>query len=325
MPVNTFDNPQAALSFLFSELTFVEQEVLRQPYPEIKYPSILPVSTEASDWAESIAFKTIDFAGEPELLADRAQDVPLLDVASSKGSVSVHDYALGYSYTLAELGKAQELAQNSRSAAINYLAEKPNGVRQSVEQFLDKAFIQGDGRTLDVGTGLINDAGVPTASTGQFLPSGSDKTIDTILSGSDPNVVAQELLALFNGAVEEVRVSQVNTIFRPTHILLPPKQFGKMRTFRIPNTAETLISYLERVINITFDELIHLRGAGAGGNDRMMVYTRDDKYVKAHMPLPFTLQPPETQNNLKFISGGMVRIAGTEIRIPQQHLYVDDV
>lgn len=322
----TFDaRAQAALSFLFSELTYVEQEVLRQPYPEIRYPEIVPVDTSAPDFAESIAFKTFDFSGEPKLLGDRGNDVPLIETASSKGSVSVHEYALGYDYTLTEVMKAQELARNSRSAAINYLAEKPNAVRQSTEQFLDKAFFLGDGKTADVTTGLLNDAAVPTDTTGSFLPGGSDKTIQEILNGSDAEAVANELLLLFNRAILQVYVTQTNSIYRPTHILLPVTQYGEMTTFRVPNTTDTLVSYLERVLNIKFEPLLHLAGIGAGGTDRMVVYTRDSKYVKGHMPYSFQLQAPATSNNITFVSAGMVRIAGTEIRIPKQHLYVDGV
>lgn len=324
--MQTFDaKAQAALSFLFSELTYVEQEVLRQPYPEIKYPSILPVDTSAPEFADSIAFKTLDFSGKPKLLGARSGDIPLVEVASSKGSVTVHTYSLGYDYSIIEVGKAQELARQSRSAAINYLAEKANATRQSTEQFLNEAFFIGDDRTADVKTGLLNDADVPTDVTGSFLPGGTDKTIATILSGADPEVVTNELLQLFNRAVERVRVTQTNTIYRPTHILLPPEQLGQMRTYRIPNTSETMITYLEKVINITFDELISLKGIGAGATDRMMVYTRDQKYVKAHMPMAFNLQAPATSDNVTFTSAGLVRIAGTELRIPKMHLYVDGV
>mgnify|MGYP000364892812 CR=1 FL=1 len=326
--MNTMDaKAQAALSFLFSELTYVEQEVLRQPYPEIKYPRILPVDTSAPDYIEAIAFKTLDFSGRPQRLGDRSQDIPLVDVGSSKGSVSVETYAQGYDYTLIEVGKAMEMAQQSRSAAINLLAEKASAARQTTEQFLNEMFFIGDqvGNGFDLNSGLLNDDDVPTYTSGEFLPGGTDKTIDEILDGSDPDAVANELLQLFNQAVEQVRVTQTNTIYRPTHILLPPLQLGKMRTYRIPNTAETLISYLERVINITFDELIHLQGQGASGGDRMMVYTRDEKFVKAHMPMPFQLQAPATRDNVVFQSAGIVRVAGTELRIPKQHAYVDGV
>ena len=66
--MKTFDaSPQAQLGFLLGQLTYVEQEVLRQPYPEIKYPSILAVDTSAPDYTESIAFNL------PRQLRDAAE------------------------------------------------------------------------------------------------------------------------------------------------------------------------------------------------------------------------------------------------------------
>ncbi|MHA7916006.1 major capsid family protein [Alloalcanivorax xenomutans] len=320
---------RAALSFLLSELTYVEQDVLRQPYPEIKYPSIIPISTEAGAYADSIAFKTLDFKGEPKLLGGKSGDVPLVELASGKGSVTVHTYSLGYDWSLIEAGKAQELAKMSRSAAINYLAEKPQAVRQLTEQFLDKAFFIGDSRTADVKTGLLNDPTVAVTDTGSLM-GGPSMTIDQIIAQADKEKASQDLLALINNAILRVYITQTNTIFRPTHILLPALQYGKLMTTRIPNTAETFMSYLRKVLSeqgnsITFEPLIHLAGRGAGGTDRMMVYTRDQKYVKGHMPMPFGLQPPATADNITFVSAGLVRIAGTELRIPKQHLYVDGV
>lgn len=319
---------QAALSFLFSESTYVEQEVLQQPYPEIMYPKIVPIDTSAPAFADSIAFKTFDFRGEPKLLGDRAGDIPLVEIASSKGSVTIHTYAEGYDYTIIEIGKAMEIAKNSRTNALNILTEKPEAVRMLIEQFLDKAFFLGDGRTVDVKTGLLNDANVPTTSTGTLL-GGSDETITEIINdigtGRTAEAAAQDLLSIFNNAILEVFVTQTNSIFRPSHVLLPLIPYGKLSVQRIPNTTDTLISYLERVLKIKFEPLLHLAGIGAGGTDRGMVYTRNPKYVKGHMPMPFNLQAPATKDNVSFISAGLVRIAGTEIRIPKQHLYIDNI
>jgi hypothetical protein len=316
---------QAALAWLTSELSHVEQQVLRQPYPEIKYPRILPVDTSAPDWANSVEYKTLDFSGDPESYSNHGGDIPLVEIAGSKRGISVHQYALGYTYSMQDIEQAQYVAQNSRSAAINILAEKANGTRQLVEHFMDRGFMQGIASTDQIDSGLVNDPDVALSTTGDFLPGGTDKTIDAILAGSDPDVVANELLQLFNQAVERVRVTQTNTIFRPTHILLPPIQLGKMRTYRIPNTSETLITYLERVINVTFEELINLQGQGEAGTDRMMVYTYDTNYVKAHLPRPFMLANPVQTNGFNFRVDGMVRMGGTDLRVPKMHLYVDGV
>lgn len=317
---------QAALGFITGQLTYVEQEVLRQPYPEIKYPRILPVDTSAPDWIDSIAFKTLDFRGEPAPLGDLAHDFPLAEIASSIGGVDVHTYSLGYTYTLQEVNKAMELERNSRGGSINYLAEKPMGVRMLTEQFLDRVAFRGDARVPSLANGgLVNYAGVNIVATGTLL-GGANQTIAQIIAGTDPNLVAQSLLNLFNNAILRVFVTQTNSVFRPTHILLPLFQYGQMSTFRIPNTSETLISYLERVLNITFEPVLQLAGAGVGGVDRMMVYTRNEQFVKFHLPMPFQLEAPVVSHGgLRFESAGIVRLAGTELRIPLAHLYVDNV
>jgi hypothetical protein len=325
MKTHIFDgNPQAALAFLNSELEHVEQEVLRQPYPEIKYPEIVPVDTSAPEYIESISFKTLDFAGEPKLLGDKAGDIPLVEIAAGKGSVSVHTPALGYDYTIIELGKAAEMARHSRSAAISYLAEKPIATRTLTEQYLDKVFIKGDGRTKDMETGLINDPDVPTYTTGTLL-GGASETIAEIMAGADAEVAAKKLLNLFNRLVLKVYVTQTNSVFRPTHILLPLQEYGEMLVTRIPNTSETLVSYLERVLKVKFEGLIHLAGAGAAGANRMMAYTRDKKYVKGHLPMPFNMGAPGTRDNVTFSAVGLTRTAGTEIRIPKAHAYCDGI
>lgn len=317
---------QAALGFLTGQLTYVEQEVLRQPYPEIRYPRILNVETSAPDWIESIAFKTLDMRGKPQVLGDKSNDFPLAEIASSIGGVDVHTFSLGYVYTVQEIGKAQELERNSIGGAINYLAEKPAAVRMLTEQWLDSTAFSGDATVPSLATGgLINYPNVPVVATGTLL-GGANQTIAQIIAGTDPNVVSQSLLNLFNNAILRVYMTQTRTTFRPTHILLPMIQYGQLATYRIPNTAETLISYLERNLNIQFEPILQLAGAGAGATDRMMVYTKNDQFAKFHMPMPFTLNAPVmSHGGLNFEAAGLVRIAGTELRVPASHLYVDGV
>lgn len=318
---------QAALGFYTGQLTYIEQEVLRQPYPEIRYPSILNVDTTAPDWIESVGFKTLDFRGKPQILGDKSKDYPMAEIASGMGAVDVHTFSLGYSYTLAELGKAMEMERSQgQGGAINFLAEKPNGVRLLTEQWLDSTAFAGDISVPSLATGgLINYPGVPVVATGALL-GGANQTIAQIIAQSDPNKVSQDLLNLFNNGRLQVKVTQTKNVFSPTHVLLPAVQHGQIESYRIPNTSDTLLSYLERVTKLTFEPILQLAGAGAAGADRMMFYTKNDQYAKFHMPMPFMLNSPiPTAGGLQFESAGLVRIAGTELRIPKSHLYVDGV
>ncbi|KQQ62964.1 hypothetical protein ASF66_01010 [Pseudomonas sp. Leaf129] len=325
--MKTFDaSPQAQLGFLIGQLTYVEQEVLRQPYADIKYPTILTVDTSAPDYVESIAFKVLDYKGEPAPIGDVSHDFPLAEIAAKVGGVDVVQAGLGYTYTQIEVGKAMQMASaQGFGGAINYLAEKPIATRTLTEQWLDRVAFVGDARWPSLATGgLIKYPGVPILATGTLL-GGANKTIAQILAQS-PDAAAQELLTLLNNLILQVYQVQTNSIFRPTHILLPLKQYGQLTTFRIPNTSETLISYLERVLKVTFEPILQLAGAGVGGTDRMMAYTKNPQFAKFHLPMPFTLNAPiPSHGGLRFEAAGVVRTAGTELRVPLSHAYVDGI
>lgn len=317
---------RATAGFLYSQLTYIQNKVLEQPYPQITYPQIIPVDTSAPEGVEGIAFQTLDWAGEPAPLGDKSNDFPLVSLAYGNGLVKVETYSLGYEYSLIELEKARTMAQigNSQSA-IDLLSAKVAAARRGTELFLNRLAYLGDQKYGLIGSGLLNYPTVPVVSTGTLL-GGSNQTLDQILAGTDPNVVAAALLTLFNNAYQRVYVTQTNTNFMPTHILLDPLSYGKLSAVRIPNTSETYLSYLTRVIGargVTFVPLLQLQGAGAGGTNRMMVYTRDEDYVKFHLPMPFEMQPPGTANNITWQGAGIVRTGGTEIRLPAAQLYVD--
>ncbi|PYY71232.1 hypothetical protein CRX42_07395 [Pseudomonas jessenii] len=325
--MRTFDAAaQAQLGFLIGQLTYVEQEVLRQPYPDIKYPTVLTVDTSAPDYIESIAFKVLDYKGEPAPIGDTAHDFPLAEIASKMGGVDVVQAGLGYTYSQIEVGKAMEMEKaQGFGGAINYLAEKPIATRTLTEQWLDRVAFVGDARWPSLATGgLLKYPGVPIVATGTLL-GGANKTIAAILAGGG-ETAANEMLTLLNNAILRVFVTQTNSIFRPTHILLPLIEYGLITTFRIPNTSETLVSYLERVLKITIEPILQAATASAAAGNRMMVYTKNPQFAKFHLPMPFMLNAPiPSHGGLKYESAGVVRTAGTELRVPLSHLYVDGV
>lgn len=317
---------RAGAAFLYSQLTYIESRVLEQPYPQITYPQHVYVDTSAPEGVEGIAFQTLDWAGEPAPIGDNSNDVPMVSLAYGNGLVPVRQYSLGYEYGLIELLKANTLNTNgNRTAAVDLLADKVKAARAGTERFLNKLAYIGDQKYGLINSGLLNYPTVPVVTTGALL-GGTNQTLDQILAGTDPNAVADALLRLFNNAYQRVYVTQTNTNYRPTHILLDPISFGKLAATRIPNTDQTYITYLQRVIGaygITFDQVQQLQGAGVGGTNRMMVMTRDDDFVKFHLPRPFQLETPVPTGPLTWAGAGVVRTAGTEIRIPAAQLYVD--
>ena len=132
--------------------------------------------------------------------------------------------------------------------------------------------------------------------------------------------------------IDVVYVTNTNTTFAPTHILLPPAQRNLLSSAILPFGGNmTLLQYLEanlvsgRSGRVQFVPDLSLKGAGAGGVDRMMVYTRSEETAKFHLPMGFNFQAPYQDTALSWFIPGILRTGGTEIRVPKAHAYFDGV
>ena len=67
----TFDS-QAALGFLVSQISAIEQEVYAIRYADIQYPSLVPVDTSAYPWARTVTYFTADQAGQADWMNGNA-------------------------------------------------------------------------------------------------------------------------------------------------------------------------------------------------------------------------------------------------------------
>ena len=65
----TFDS-QAALGFLLSQVSAIEQEVYQIRYADIQYPTLVPVDTSAYPWARTVTYFTLR-RGRPGRLDER--------------------------------------------------------------------------------------------------------------------------------------------------------------------------------------------------------------------------------------------------------------
>ena len=60
----TFD-AQAALGFLISQVSSIEQEVYAIRYGDIQYPNLVPVDTSAYPWARTVTYFTSTASARP--------------------------------------------------------------------------------------------------------------------------------------------------------------------------------------------------------------------------------------------------------------------
>lgn len=111
----------------------------------------------------------------------------------------------------------------------------------------------------------------------------------TLLSASGPMNAATptDALAMVNLLCATVYEASANTA-APTQIRLPPSQFAKLAATQLPNQSGSVLGFLRQFnlsteINNTPVEikpLKWLKGAGVGGTDRMLVYTKSPDRVR---------------------------------------------
>lgn len=309
----TFDtNPAAALSFLQQQAAHIEAEVYRLEYPQFKYGELLRgcLDPSAPDWSKAVYFRSMDARGELKVFGPSSTDVPTVDIATSQGFHEVKTAALGYTYSIEELGFA--LLNN-----VNLDGEKAQVTRDVVEQGLNRIYLLGHD---DIGEGLYTSGNVATDTASNSIAD---------LVAAIPTNGAQPLLDFFGAAYNDVYLDNTNTVHRPSVFALPPEPYQLlMRTLLSTQNASnlTVLQFLRQNFpDMEFVDDILLNGIGAGGTNRMTVYKRDMRVVKGHDVMPLRFMAPATADNINFKVPALVRTGGTEWRIPAAAQYIDGV
>lgn len=319
MPVRLLD-AQSAESFLIPQLTYIERQVYTIRYPQIRYPELVPIETDAPEWIPSITYFSMDGVGQANWFNARAQDVPLAETVRSKFETTVKMAAIGYAYDIEEISQAAMLGRN-------LTADKARYARMAAEQFLDVAALFGD---TSVGfTGLLNNPSVitiPAAAVG----TGNGQTNSPLWANKTPD----QILGDVNDTLSGIWIS-TQTLEMADTLLLPLKAFNYISVTRLNDLVSTTILEWLRTSNaftadtgrpLTIRGIRGLDTAGAGGVGRMVAYWRDPAVVKMHVPMPFRFLPqPFRSRPLYWEVPGIFRFGGVDIRRPAAFRYVDGV
>lgn len=312
MARNVFDmSPTAALSFLVQQAAYIESEIYRLEYPQYKYSSLVPLDDSAPDWTKQVVFRSVDARGELKLFGPNSTDVPTVDIAMNQGFHEIKTAALGYTYTLEEIGFAQ---LNN----VNLDVEKGQAVRDVTEQGMNKIYLLGHD---EIGEGLFTSGNVSKETAPATLKQ---------LVADIPTKGTQPIVDLFAAGYNQVYLTNTKTVRRPTDFLLPPEQMQLlMRTMLNSANASnyTLLQFLrENFKDMDFtDDLLLTKADGGHAADRMMVYQKDMRVVKGHDVMPLQFLAPATADNINFKVPAICRTGGTEWRIPKAAHYVDGV
>lgn len=312
----TQDAQQVAMSFLIRQAALIEPTVYAMRYQEIQYPTLIPVDTSAPEWIQSVTYFSMDGVGKADWFSGLAHDVPKVELTREKFETGVSMAAIGYGYTLEELGTAQLLG-------MNLTADKAMLARRVAEEKIEQVAFAGD--AAKGFTGLVNSS-TPTATTAPADGTGSattfaSKTPDQILRD-----INGQLTGIFTGTLG---AEVADTILLPYSVLLD------LSTRRIDSVNQTtILDWLQRnnIYTLTTGQPLMIRGvfghldtAGASSTKRMVAYRRSPDVVKMHIPMPFRFLPAWQTGPMKFDVPGIFRLGGVDIRRPKSVRYLDGI
>ena len=299
MNTQIMDAP-AALGFVVSQRSHIETEVLKKPYPAIRYAELIPVDTSANPFAASVTFFSQDDVGRAKFINGKGDDIPLVNITGSKFEQTVNMAGVGYSFSLEEIGAAQMMGSNLPS-------DGADAARLAYEQFVDEVAFVGD-TTIGV-EGLYNTTGITSVAAAATF------------AASTP----QAVLAIINSALTGIMNATEGVEMADT-VALPLAAYGDVATRQIaPESSMTILQFIQQANVYTAMTGRPLTVVGDRRlTTKMVSYRRDPGVLKLPMPMPLQFIPPQMVN-LEVKVLGMFRFAPVNIRRPGAVRYTTGV
>ena len=298
--MNDFRMDEAGL-FLERQLEFIRPQVFETQYADIKYPTILPVTSEAGPGAQTFTYRIMDSTGEFRLIADAADDLPRADISQVEKSINIRSFGGSFGYTVQELRAAQ-------MANIALEQRRATAVRRAYEEKVENVAMFGESSVALAG--FFNNATVDVIAADKWF---------TTTSGT-----SQEMLELLNYGVTAI-INGSKMKEQPDTILMAYSDYNKISTTRNSDSSDvTVLEYFLRtnpyITNI--EPINQLDAANSVLNtNRMVVYKRDPEKVQLHIPQPLELFPAQ-QRGLEFIVPAHARVGGVAVYYPKSMIYV---
>ena len=289
--------------FLERQLEYIRPQVFEVTYADIKYPTILPVTSEAGPGAQTFTYRVMDATGEFKVISDAADDLPRADISQTEKSINIRSIGGSFGYTVQELRAAQ-------MANIALEQRRASAVRRAYEEKVEDVAMFGEA---SVGlAGFFNNS-----------------TVDLVVADkwfTDSGTTAQEMLELLNYGVTAI-VNGSKMKEEPDTILMAYEDYNKVSTTRNSDSSDvTVLEYFLRT-NPYIRNVEPINQLDADNSvldkNRMVVYKRDPQKVQLHIPQPLELFPPQ-QRGLEFIVPAHARLGGVALYYPKSVIYVQD-
>lgn len=280
-----FDNGQgqarhdANTAFINRELNHVQAEIYKTDFPELKFRALVPVSNEVNPGAKTHSYKQYTAVGVAKIIANPADDIPMVGLYAEEFVGKVRSLALGYGYSYEDLLAAA-------MAGVPLAREEAIETREGIERKLNSICFLGDS-DYDL-PGFLTNENIPEVTIPADGSGGS-----SAWSAKTPLQIIRDLNLVKNAPTENTQGIEV-----AKKILLPLTSFTYINSTPFSDSTEVTILqwFLKNNPGITVDWLNELETAGDSSSKRMIAYNPDSRKLKFHIPKEFEQLPPQEKN-----------------------------
>lgn len=264
--------------------------------------SLFPVNTSFAPMTESITWRMLTTTGAAKIIADYADDVPLINLFGEEKTTKVRTLAAAHWFSIQEI-------EGSTLGTISLTTEGPLAARDEILRLENSLAYNGSTKFNQVGlfsgtavTGIAQTAAAAVWTTA--LPQGQ---------------IYGEMAAL----VRDVKVDS-KTVHGVTRMLMSPDNFSLVSTTQFSTASDTtILGYFRanhpgvEVMEVQELSLASDKGglAGTAGNDAVFVYNPNPSEIFLAVPMAIAQRPP-FENNLKVKTIYWSRTGGFIIRKP---------
>ncbi|MFB6475767.1 DUF2184 domain-containing protein [Paenibacillus glucanolyticus] len=257
------------------DLEAVDRTVYEPKTAELTARRVLNVKTDVPAGAETYAYDVMTRSGVAKILANNADDVPLVDIDMRREFVRIYSIVTGFRYSVQDLRAAQMTGKPVDTAkagvARRAISEKENRL----------AWIGDPDYNIQ---GLINATGIQTANV-PVNPASKLKWADK---------TGEEIL-------EDIRIIRALVTVLPGHdissnltLVVPPAQYEVLNRRFNTTDARTILEVIQS--RDWFGDIVkaaELKGAGTGGTDSFLVLDSSREVVELLVPMDIYRHDPE--------------------------------
>ena len=238
MPANTI--------YFQDELDSVLLEVWKK-YPETKYSTIFPMSTNDDPGALNVGYTQYNEIGMSEIIANLADDSVTVDVEGERIIIPVYEIGNHYSYSNWEL-ESDEFARRKKMGSVGLETARAMASARSVEVHHDEIAILADAdgsKKYGKMQGLVYHPNVTKVAAVAGADSGA-----TIWSGKTPTEILKDITDQ-----RTLIIKNTKGVYRPDTIVLPDDELARLEsTPRSADNDTSILTWLKANLpGITFE------------------------------------------------------------------------